>query len=208
MTLQTLGQTVSLLNVLYAGSYLSSGTVRVLNAADGKAFTQTLAEHLPEDWDLMEGLAALSTHFRESDSRYHPESFDFYGPWRPVGEKDVNATLRSLSMYGERWEGSKEACLLHPLGNRSNPIIQAAELYLGGRNIIDHLSESLRWDLVLPRLEVESFIVDLYLDRLVWQESLRPDLAPAERSRHFAGVGLQNERLKRAIKVVSDHRNG
>ncbi len=192
-------------NALQAGGFLVEGAARPLNAADGKACGQALANHLGKGRDLIEGLADLNDHFRKTDPRYRSEAFDFYGPWRLEGEKDVNSTLRSLGMYRERWGGNKELCLLHPLGNRSNPVIQAAELYVAGRNIIDLLSESVIWELVLPRLEIESFIVDLYLSRPDWLERLRPDFNPNGRTEHFAAVGRQNDRLKSALGVIAKY---
>ena len=193
------------ISALNAVGFLAGGVVRALNVTDGKVFIQTLADHLKDESDLIEGLAGLNDHFRQTDPRYSLGAFDFYGPWRPEGEKDINATLRSLGMYRERWDGNKSESLFHPFGNRANPVIQAAELYLNGQNIIGRLSECIRWELVLPRLEVESFIVDLYLSRPAWMEALQPGLALSRQPEWFANMASQNGRLKNALGVLAKY---
>lgn len=196
-----------LLEALEFHGFTRQGVLGTLKTVErGRDLIHVMTPYLPDSWDLLDAFEGLNLRFREADPRYKEEEFDFYGPWAPVGRKDVNATLRSLGMFHERWEGSKEAALLHPHGNRANPVIQSAALVKMGKvEIIEALRPTFPWELVLPRLQVESAVIDLYLNRPDWLGRLRPDLDAPCRTAHFDEIWRLNEQVRASVHSLLEY---
>ncbi|HSA60420.1 MAG TPA: pyridoxal-phosphate dependent enzyme [bacterium] len=165
---------------LATAGYLAGGSVRSLETPEeGIAFVDCVLANLPEGWDLVDAFELLD-----------------FGPWKE--KKDINGSLRSFGQYHQRWNHSKEEALTHPESNRG----QQLELSLRGLSDGAPASEILKEFplLTLHRLQVETHVMDVYLNRPDWIERLRPDMTPAEREGHFGRYRVRNEGIKESIK--------
>lgn len=167
------------------------GEVRLLtDFGDAKAFLDLVISHLPQGWDPLDALARL--HF---------------GPWRPDGEKDINATLRSLGAYQERWEGNKALSLIHPLGNRGNTMVQGMGLVQMGRKTFEEADRKLDLADTYPRLLAETYLIDRYLERNDWLRRLWPDVSSEGLESRIDEPRRSNELIKAALGDYARHRS-
>lgn len=171
--------------ILESKRYLSSGEVRALtDFDDAKGLIDLILAHLPDGWDLLDVFSRL--HF---------------GPWRPTGHKDINASLRSMGEIQERWEGSKGATLLHPLNGRATVLNAAMDLVDKGKKTLEALEGQLRLAPLVPRLEVETYVAEIYLQRPDWLLSLWPHLDEVNRNYESVQMRRANQETQKAIQA-------
>lgn len=161
---------------LRAGGYLKFESVRSLSTPeDGIAFVDFLMANLPEGWDLIDAFELLD-----------------FGDWK--AKKDINGSLRSFGQYHQRWNHNKEDSLTHPESNRGQQLENALHLLAHGARMKE-VSEMFplmnAW-----RLQVETYVMDLFLSRADWLARLRPNMTAAQREVHFGQYRARNEMLK------------
>lgn len=164
---------------LKAAGYLRFESVRLLTTPEeGIVFVDFLMSHLPEGWDLIDAFELLD-----------------FGPWK--SKKDINASLRSFGQYRQRWNHRKEDSLTHPESNRGQQLENALHrLSLG-----TPMEEVLEQFPVMSaqRLQVETYVMDLFVSRPDWLERLRPEMTPDQREVHFGQYKGRNAMLKHSI---------
>lgn len=175
--------------------FLEGGIVNDLPTAQrGINFVRAVANHLRPGQDLIGAFERLN-----------------FGPWRPEGEKDIVATLRSLGEYKTRWKGDKLEALHHPFGRRAGlliswvPSIQGEKTFRGEKVTLRFVEE--RWSLflVFTRLLVESVVADLYLDEHPeWQKHFSPVVPPNDVASNLKRLRETKERVKEAFKGLAD----
>jgi hypothetical protein len=164
---------------LASAGFLKDGSVKHLaTPEEGMAFVHCVLRNLPEGWDLIDAFEVLD-----------------FGPWKE--RKDINGSLRSFGQHRQRWNRGKEDALTHPESNRGQQLEGFLHLLSNGTSLEEVLE---KFPLVnVDRLQVETYVMDLYLDRLDWLERLRPSMTPAEREVHFGQYRARNEILKVSI---------
>jgi len=168
---------------LKAGGFLRNGEIRALaDFEDAKSFLDLLVEHLPDGWDPIDALSRL--HF---------------GPWRPEGEKDINATLRSMGAFQERWEGNKGLSVVHPLNDRATRMVAGMDVVRRGKKTLEAAEKSLGLLNVYPRLLVETYIIDLLLKRGDWLRHLWPEKEGDDLAYHAAQLRRDNQKIQSAL---------
>ncbi|HEX5037025.1 MAG TPA: hypothetical protein VFX30_07680 [bacterium] len=152
--------------------FLSDGVVRTLDRCDGLLFIDETEKNLPPGWDLLDAFARLD-----------------FGPWTTDGPKDVNASLRSLGMFDQRWQGSKLSALWHPIPSRATALMDHERLLREGAFDAAGLMERFPSARTLwRRLAVEIYALDVYLDHGEWHERLWPDRSLKDRERLAADI--------------------
>lgn len=178
-------------DALEEAGFLSGGQVLTLSDPDeAKAFLDLLLSRLPEGWDPIDALARL--HF---------------GPWRPEGEKDINATLRSLGAYQERWEGNKALSLTHPVGNRGNKMVGGMGMVEAGRRSFEEVDRDFELAAIYSRLLVETYLIDRYLERGDWIARLWPDEGPEALEARIGELRRSNELIKEVLAEYALYRS-
>ncbi len=157
--------------ILAEAGFMEGDHVRDLRTPqEGIELADLLARHCPPAWDLIDIFDLLD-----------------WGPWRPSGGKDLNATFRSYTPIGggldsgrNRWGGSKEMALLHPMDSRGLMVTGGAdmmEMMEKGPGFATSRYEGCvvqqHW-LEVSRLFVELHILNLYLERPEWLLRLEP----------------------------------
>lgn len=168
--------------------FIVHGVVRELaTAQEGIRFVSELERSLPKHWDLLDAFKRLD-----------------FGPWRPDGSKNVNASLRSMGMFDERWGGSKFEALWHPIPSRETVIFDYDRILEEGALCAAGLLRTFPGaSLMLSRIEVEIFVLERYLRREDWTERLWPDLSASERrERSLEAVG-RGQGVREAARRVS-----
>jgi hypothetical protein len=167
--------------------FLVDGAVRALNRAEGIRFIDETARFLPPDWDLLDAFAHLD-----------------FGPWRNDGLKDVNASLRSLGMFDQRWSGSKLDALWHPIPSRATAVMDHERLLREGAFDAAGLMQQFPSARTLSRrLAVEVHALDVYLDRPEWLERLWPDRLPQHRKNLAADLIDRTRDTRKAADRLS-----
>jgi hypothetical protein len=129
-----------------------------------------------------------------------------FGPRRPTGMKDMNATLRSLGMYDERYEGDKLESLWHPFASRGAGLLGGAKFI--GTALYPMERAHREYDLLLPRLAVESLVVDFYLERGDWYQRMIATTAPEHaRSNTPERLAEVNAAIKEAVREAAPKLN-
>lgn len=165
---------------LAAAGFMAGGSVRLLaTPEEGIAFVDRVLEYLPEGWDLIDAFEVLD-----------------FGPWEK--QKNINGSLRSLGQFHQRWNHSKEEALTHPESNRGQQLELALKSLSGGASK-SHILKEFRL-VNLHRLQVETHVMDAYLDRPEWLERLRPGMTQAQRDDHFGRYRDRNEGIKDSIR--------
>lgn len=170
--------------VLTAHGFMRDGVVRTLpTAEEGKAFVRLVADHLPDGWDLIDAF----------------EKLDF-GEWRPDGEKDIDATLRTLGQYKRRaeFEGNKILALGHPVSGRGSLFTALSDLIKDEKISVEEAKG--RFYIDLPRIEVELFIIDLYLEHPEWFERMTPKPS----AKKVEDLRELSEKLKATIQTLAE----
>ena len=166
---------------LAAAGYWVGGSVRPLSGAEeGIVFVDFLVSKLPEGWDVLDALSLLD-----------------FGPWTPV--KGVNATLRSLGQFHERWNHSKEEALTHPESLRGM-ILENALRGLEQGTLTPAQARDMVPLVKVERLYVETYVLDVFLRHPEWLELLRPEMPPDRREVYFAHFQGKNDGLKASIQ--------
>jgi hypothetical protein len=161
--------------------FLVNGTVRTLDRADGIRFIDATERALPSGWDLLDVFAQLD-----------------FGPWQVDGAKDVNASLRSLGMFDQRWQGSKLSALWHPIPSRATALMDHERLLREG--VFDAAGLMAQFPsarTLSRRLAVEVHALHVYLNHGEWLERIWPDRSSEEREQ-FAADLIRRTRDTRA----------
>jgi hypothetical protein len=143
-----------------AGLLIDGRVPDLASVDEGLRFVGGVAAALPEGWDLLDAFSGLD-----------------FGPWRPDGCKDINASLRSLGMFGARWRGNKWDALWHPIPSRATAVLDydrllsEGALSAAGLRILFPSSA-----LSASRLQVEVGVLEMYLRRDEWWSRLWPAL--------------------------------
>jgi hypothetical protein len=146
--------------------FLVHGSVSLLKTAEeGVRFVRDTEKALPRGWDLLDAFSTLD-----------------FGPWKPDGYKDINASLRSMGMFSDRWRNSKLDALWHPLPSRETVVMEHERLLregaLDAAGLLDLFPNAFR---LASRMEVEIFALETYLGHEDWLERLWPDRPGKER---------------------------
>lgn len=168
--------------------FIVQGVVRELaTPEEGIRFVSGMEQSLPASWDLLDG-------FKRVD----------FGPWRPDGRKNINATLRSMGLFDERWNGSKFDALWHPIPSRATVILDYDRMLdEGALCAAGLLREFPGAPLILSRIEVEVFVLERYLRREDWTRRLWPDLGESERSGRASEIVGRGRHVLEAARRVS-----
>lgn len=168
--------------------FLEDGIIRPLDSTlDGIRFVRVAMAGLPREWDLLDAF----------------ETLDF-GPWRADGEKDINASLRSMGMFRTRWNGNKWDALWHPFPSRAVVLQEFARLLDEGEFDPPGLVRQFPCArLIVRRLEVEGFVLECYLSSHEWKRQLWPALDLHERQQEARKKILEALPARRTAQRLS-----
>lgn len=117
--------------------------------ARGCELVDLLADFVPDGYDLLDLLARIN-----------------WGIWEL--HKGVVGTLRSLGMFEERWGGKKIDALHHPFSRRAKEVEAYCAQLLDGEMHPQDLLRDPNLLASLTRLEVECYVLELFLGRPHW----------------------------------------
>lgn len=168
--------------------FMADGRVRTLETVpDGIRFIGSVEACLPGAWDVLDAFARLD-----------------FGPWRPDGRKDINASLRSLGMFDQRWKGNKFDALWHPIPSRVTAVLDYEQMLTEGLfDAAGLLREFPGAGLAATRLQVEVGVLEVYLGRDDWWDRLWPDETQASQRRRAARLLTESRVYAASAQFVS-----